>query len=260
MPAIKSYVINMAKNPERMQSMRVRLEELGIDYERLDAVDGSKVSEEDFESFKRARPRNGKRWNRGQMGCFLSQYALWQKAAASPDAYTAIFEDDMHISDAIIHFLKDDSWIPPECDIVRLETSTNRLLLSKEPVATHHGRGIYKVNSTSWCAGGYILKKQCAQRLISVPESQHNTADHFLFCFEDPAMADKLNLAQVVPALCVQDKFFHLNAENTIFKSEIVTNHEGSTLQARLKYLFKRSPLTFIKKTLQGYKKIGYAA
>ena len=259
---IKSYFINLDRNADRMDSVRARTSALGIAYERFPAVDGSKVSDRDFESFKSARPRQapGKSWNRGQMGCFLSHYALWQIAAQSADSYTAIFEDDIHLSDALPHFLNDTSWIPDGVDIVRLETSTNRLLLGKDPLSTHHGREIRRVLSTSWCAGGYIISRKCAQYLVGLPTATHDTADHFLFSFEHPAVADKITIAQVVPALCIQDKFFYADAGNVKFRSEIVENHEGTTLQARIKYLFKRSPLTFLRKTLQGYKRIHFAA
>jgi len=259
---VKSYIINLDRNADRMQAAAERMAQLKMDYERFSAVDGSKISDADFESFKQARPRGntGKSWNRGQMGCFLSHYALWEKAAASADPYTAIFEDDIHLSDSLPAFLADSSWIPAGFDVIRLETSTNRLLLSRAPVSQFHDRKVYGVHSTSWCAGGYIISRDCAKYLVGLPASMHDTADHFLFSFENPAVADKIKIAQVVPALCVQDKFFYADAGHVKFKSQIIEDHEGSTVQARARYLFKRSPLTFLKKTLQGYKRIRYAA
>lgn len=260
MTAIKAYVINLDRNPDRMQATAETFDRLGVNYHRFAAFDGSKLPQEEFDAFVKARPRNGKSWNRGQAGCFMSQFTLWELAANSPDPYTAIFEDDMYFSDTVADFLKDDSWVPKNCDIVRFETSTTRLLLDDAPMTTHAARGVYKVNSTSWCAGGYVLSRESAKRVIAVPPERHNTADHYLFVHEQPVIAKDLTIAQVVPALCIQDKFFHADARNAKYVSEIVTNHEGTTIQARLRYLFKRSPLTFLIKTLKGYKRVPYAA
>lgn len=258
MPQIKTYIINLDRNPDRLEAMQSGMEKFGLAYERFAAIDGAAISVEDYEQFQNIRPRDGRGWNRGQMGCFLSHFGVWQKAAASDQPYTAIFEDDMHLSPSLPAFLQEDQWIPQGCDIVRLETSTNRVRLSKKPIGQKEGRKIFSVLSTSWCAGGYIISRECAQRLIALPTTCHSTSDDFLFCHERMGVAKTLSIAQIVPALCVQDKFFYLNASDVKFESNIVGDHEGTTLQARVKYAFKRSPLTFIRKSLQGYKRIPF--
>ena len=118
MSAIKSYIINMDRNPERLEHMRSAFNKLSLSFERFPAVDGNSLGAEAFEQFKRERPLEhsgnsytiGARrsWSPASMGCFLSHYRLWQIVAASADPFTAIFEDDVHITDVLRSFLVDD--------------------------------------------------------------------------------------------------------------------------------------------------------
>jgi glycosyl transferase, family 25 len=257
---VKPYVINLDRNPERLQAFTARFDALGIPFERFPGVDGKAMSEKDFAQFVSTRPRNGKPWGRGALGCFLSHYTLWQKIAVSDQEYSAVFEDDIHhVSNCVKDYLQTSCWLPRDCDILRLEPSTNRLLLSKEPVATWRERGLFKVRSTSWCAGAYIISREAAKRLAALPHEHHNTADHTLFSYEDSIIAAKLNTLQVVPAICLQDKFYHRNAKDVAFKSDISTADEGRSFKARLHYALKKSPLTWLRRSLQGYKRIGFA-
>lgn len=257
---MKSYVINLERNPERLQALRSKFDALGVSFERCPAVDGKYLSDDDFERFKTARPLFHKDWPKSKMGCFLSHYSTWEKIAASEDKYGVVFEDDLHISKDLKGFIELDYWIHAGMDIIRLEPSTNRVLMS-EPVAAWQGRKLCKVRSTSWCAGGYILSREAAKRLIDLPEKEQvGCADHTLFCHEELIIARKLNTLQVVPALCIQDKFYHRNTKHIVFQSEIIIDDEGQSLRARLKYALKRSPLTWVRRTLQGYKRINFAA
>lgn len=256
---MKTYLINLDRSPDRLEASRQRFGELGLAFERFTAVDGKSISEQDYAEFTSTRPRNGLLWTKGKMGCFLSHYGVWQKIADSAENYAAVFEDDLHISADIKSFLLDDTWIPQGCDLVRLETSTNRVHLSKR-LGQKNGRQIYKVDSTTWCAGGYILSKSAAQKLLEVPEKYHNAADHFMMSYEDSPVPATLLKVQVVPALCVQDKFAHAHSDRIRFPSMIMDDdNEYPSLAVRLRHAFRQSPLQPLIKTLKGYKRVEYA-
>jgi GR25 family glycosyltransferase involved in LPS biosynthesis len=55
---VKSYVINLDRNPERLQAFTARFDALGIPFERFPGVDGKTMPEEDFARFVSSRPRN----------------------------------------------------------------------------------------------------------------------------------------------------------------------------------------------------------
>jgi glycosyl transferase family 25 len=154
---IKSYLINLEKDKERLAFVTKEFEALGLYFERINAIDGRTFSDQDFQDFQVLRPRNNKPWLRGQMGCFLSHFHAWELVANGEDDYCAIFEDDIHFSQDLKLLLNDPKSIPITTDIIRLETSTNRVLLDTSLFITRGKRNAYKVQSTTWCAAGYIL-------------------------------------------------------------------------------------------------------
>jgi hypothetical protein len=52
--------------------------------------------------------------------------------------------------------------------------------------------------------------------------------------------------------------FFHADAADVVFKSEIETVNFGHR-PARLRLALKRSPLTYLRRSVQGYKRIAFA-
>lgn len=257
---IKAILLNLDRSPDRLGAISAQFDAIGIAFDRLSATDGKAATEEEFQKFVALRQRKGNLWNRGRMGCFLSHYRAWEIAAHSPDPYTAIFEDDMHLSPALKNFLATDGWMPRDFDIVRLEPSTNRVWLGADILTSHDGRALRKVKSTTWCAGGYIISRDAARKLIALPESMHGSVDSFLFCFELSETARSLHISQVVPALCVQDKFKHADIKDIRFFSGIDDVDDEITWYARIKALTLKSPFLYILKNIRGYKRIPYAA
>lgn len=260
---MKLLLINLAKDEDRLAASRKRFAELGLSFERLEGVNGREMSEADFQAFIAPRPRDGKyQWTRGKVGCFLSHSRAWQICAEGEDDYVAIFEDDLHISDEMPYFLLNHDWLPDDFDIIRMESPTNRIKTARATVQEHRGRNIFRVQSTSWCAGSYILSKRGAQKLLGVPEQFHHNPDRFMFCYEDSVIASKLNTYQVSPSLTIQDKYFHTSPDQVAFHSNIETADVGSTdritLAEKLKGLSAGEIALILKKTFQGYKRIPF--
>jgi len=262
---IKSYLINLDKDLDRLAFFQSNFDHLGIAFERIPAVDGRLFSGEDYQHFMSQRPRNYNRtntktWLRGQMGCFLSHYNAWKKIAEGEHTFAAIFEDDIHIADDLHHILQDDRWIPGNVDIIRLETSTNRVRLSAHPVLNHQRRSLYGVKSTSWCAGAYIINRKTAQQLIALPTHYHEPADVMLYHFSESVIAPKLNILQFNPALCTQDKHLADESNSVHFSSNIEFDTAAKTnnLKHGLEKLSPGKVATAIYKSLCGYRRIGF--
>lgn len=254
---IKSYLINLDKDSERLGSFKRQFERLNIEFERIPAVDGRQVSEAVYTEFQRARPRNHKKgWLRGQMGCFLSHYAAWQIIANGDEPFGAVFEDDIYISDGLGIVLSSGAWIPEGVDIVRLEPSTNRIRLGQRKVLAREGRDYFQVLSTSWCAGAYLLSRSAARRLIEIRPEQHQPADIMLFSFEDSAVAPDLTILQCQPALCIQDKF--LNPENQTFRSNIEGHKRKPGSGTALNHLSIQRIAGAIYRLFLNYKRVRY--
>lgn len=255
---MKTYLINLDKDVERLEFFASTFQRLGMSFERVPGIDGRQVGEADYQAFMRDRPRRGKPWLRGQMGCFLSHLAVWEKIARGPERFCAVFEDDVHVSDDVKILLADDHWLRDAIDIVRLETPTNRVLLGPLAALRHAGRQAFTVRSTSWCAGAYLIHRRTARQLLALPASAHEPVDVLLYNFEDSLVAGKLKILQFNPAPCTQDK--HLLGGAVRFASNIeAPPGPAGTLR---RWLGRLSPAALgraIYRSLRGYQRINFS-
>jgi glycosyl transferase, family 25 len=255
---LKSYVINLDKDADRLQFFSENFKRLALEFERISAVNGKNFSEQDYQEFVRLRPRNnGKGWLRGQMGCFLSHFSAWELIANGAEEYCAVFEDDVHISDDLKNLLQDASWIPTSADVIRLETSTNRVRLSTSPFVQKSGRTAYKVMSTSWNAGAYILSRTAAKKLIELPLAQHQPSDILLFNFSESPIVNQLQILQFHPALCTQDKH-HTNSTNQFASNIEFKDADVARAVARFKNYTPAKIWHALRKSSLGYKRVGF--
>lgn len=259
---MKLLVINLAKDTDRLAAAREKFAELGLTFEHWPGVDGRALSTAELQTFAASRPRDGKYvWSPGKIGCFLSHFSAWKYCAEGSDPYIAIFEDDLYLSPELPHFLSDTCWLPQDFDIIRMESPTNRVKAQKNENFQFRGRDILRLRSTAWCAGSYILSKQGAKKLLSVPEKFHHNPDRLMFCYEDSVIAKQLATYQVAPSLAIQDKYFHAR-DDQVFQSNIETPADGSTdrigLAEKIRHLSFAEIARFIKKTFLGYKRVPF--
>lgn len=255
---MKTYLINLDQDSERLAFFASNFERLGMTFERVPAIDGRRFSEADYQAFMRLRPRHGKTWLRGQMGCFLSHLAVWEKIAQGKERFSVVFEDDVHVSNDLEYLLSDSHWISDDIDLIRLETSTNRVLLGSRVVLRREGRPAFDVLSSSWCAGAYIIHRRTARQLLALSAEFHEPADVMLYNFENSAISGKLKILQFNPAPCTQDK--HLESGSIQFASniELATPAYG---QARrlFRFLSPKVLVRAIYRSCRGYRRIAYS-
>jgi GR25 family glycosyltransferase involved in LPS biosynthesis len=94
---IHYYLINLAKNPERLAKFDTQAQKLGIKYTRFNAVYGKDLAQNDPRLVKYiAQPTS---LNPGQVGCALSHLTLLEQIMTDPaisqDALICVFEDDV---------------------------------------------------------------------------------------------------------------------------------------------------------------------
>jgi glycosyl transferase family 25 len=248
----QTYIISMDRSSERLKFITDRVRLLGVDYKRVVATDGSLLDKDFKKGFAAARPRDGRRgWATGQIGCFMSHEAAWHAISKGNAEYGLVLEDDLHLSPNFKDVIESDDWIPKEADLIRLEDTGQRLKLNSGQKAFEK-RKIYKVGSAAWGAGGYIIRKTLAERLINVDCCLHTPVDDFLFNLESSSVSRTISTYQLVPAVCIQDKFEDTSKGIKGFGSEIETDK----VNMRLSYIpaLKRS----IGSILYGKKKVGF--
>jgi glycosyl transferase, family 25 len=202
---MQAFLINLAQDRERLTHMTAQLEQHDIAFERIEAVDGTAMSEAAFAAFANARTGKQTPWSRGQAGCFLSHVLAWQRIAEGTDAYAVVMEDDIHFSADAGSILARSDWIPADAGIVRLEVSLNAVLLARRAAGTILDRSVHRLRSTAWSTGGYVISRQTAKWLLALGPERHRAADAFLFSRELSPTARELNIYQMSPAIVIQD-------------------------------------------------------
>lgn len=252
MSMLPIYLINLDRSPSRLEYISRRLAALGLSFNRIPAVDGAALSEEQRTAFAAARPRDGRGWSAGQIGCFLSHFESWRLIAAGDNPWALVLEDDLHLSDTLPAVITDVSVLDDKIDIVRLE-STGQWLALGPPAVTLAGRVVRPLRSSAWGAGAYMISQAAAARLVATETKLHTPTDDFLFNRPQSRVAAALATHQLVPAIATQDKF-SVDAESVLgFGSEI----EIGRINQRLRGL--RAVRRSITSSLRGKTSVNFA-
>ncbi len=254
---MKTYVINLARNKERMQNMERQLGILAVPFERFDACDGYALPEDNRHAAEKARPLGV--WNTpGHIGCLFSHRALWKKIAEGAEAYACVLEDDIHIARAVAKLLKCDSNLPKDFDLIRLEWTENRVLLGKKPLFTEVETGVslYRLYSSSFGTAAYIISRTCARKMMELPENKQRTSDYILFDVK-ASPADHLVIYQFSPAVVIQDKCLADQERRLNFSSNLDDNAPPRPRMGILKALWK-GRFSYVLRILRGYRDLPY--
>ncbi|XP_064147439.1 inactive glycosyltransferase 25 family member 3 isoform X2 [Loxodonta africana] len=95
------FVISLARRPDRRERMLNSLWEMEIAGQVVDAVDGRTLNSSIIRSLGvdllpgYQDPYSGRTLTKGEVGCFLSHYAIWEEVVARGLAQVVVFEDDV---------------------------------------------------------------------------------------------------------------------------------------------------------------------
>ncbi len=170
--------------------MNTTLKRLGINYERVEAINGKLLPQEVKEKITYpynhfdTRVRFTRELTDGEIGCFLSHRACWAKLVDSNENFALIMEDDIEISKLATKYLLNSNWIPSSVDICQLsclEASQkgrikDKTLYIDETISLV--APLYPIPLGSHC---YLISKQAATKALSLSEKLPCPVDDFLF-------------------------------------------------------------------------------
>jgi glycosyl transferase family 25 len=200
---MKILVINLDRSPKRLQRMAWLLSGLDLAFDRVSAVDGRKMDEDDQSRWVPG-PGHYYRLRAGEIGCFLSHRKCWEIAArGEADEYTTVLEDDILLGKDANVLLSNADWIPADADIVKLETNLHRTYIDRSRTEAAAGRKVTRLRGRHTGTAGYAISSQAAAKLLSMSETFSNPVDHFLF---NPVSRSfhQITIYQLTPAVCVQ--------------------------------------------------------
>lgn len=188
---LRSYLINLDRSAERLAFMRRQFDDLGIQFERISAVDGRSLSRDDYADSPLAL---------SEIGCLLSHRAAWERLIESGEHYAAVFEDDCVLSRDLPAVLIGTGWIPCEAAVVKLDTTFGELQLGRLRARAPGGRALRLVLSDSFGSCSYIVHREEAVRLLAATAPFQRPVDMIMFEGID---ADH-RIYQIDPALAAQ--------------------------------------------------------
>lgn len=97
---MKTYVINLDKDKDRLSFISEHLDSFGLAWERIPAIYGKDYKGNEYneeEAFK----KNGRALSQGELGCALSHKRAYQKFLETSEEYALILEDDVTFTEDI---------------------------------------------------------------------------------------------------------------------------------------------------------------
>jgi glycosyl transferase, family 25 len=176
---MKIFIINLQASDDRRLFMKEQLNQLGLEHEFCEAVDGRKLTEKDFEVM--CDMKKVKEWpdlfTPGMIGCTLSHYKVYKHMVERAVPYALILEDDTKLSPDIAGVLSN---VEDMLNSGKLSLDEPVLLYyqNTKPVRFSTDSQVrigakYSVNYpiNIWepiTTAAYIVTHQCAKRLIDL--------------------------------------------------------------------------------------------
>lgn len=91
---MKIYVVNLERSHQRWIDASRQLDTTGFSYERVPAIDGSKIDYLEYADNAKCRAYMGRDISPGEVGCFLSHILALKTFLASSEDCALILEDD----------------------------------------------------------------------------------------------------------------------------------------------------------------------
>ena len=203
---MQTFVINLARRPDRMSAMTAQLDALRIPFTRIDAVDardefvpgiGTRIAP--------AGPLGP--MARGDACCSLSHIRVWETFVSTPgDRYALVLEDDVTLYRDGPALLAQFSNLPADVDLLKLECYGNasRRILVGTQTPTSPEFQIAPLHSKHTGSGAYLISRTLAARLLQDDRPWPFSIDQMLFNLDISPIAGVCRPYQLLPAVAAQ--------------------------------------------------------
>lgn len=163
---ILRLVINLDRSPERMRSISQQLVARDLHFERLPAVDGRKLAQEELSRLEAPYDAPEKFVFRkalwpNEIACFLSHTACWKKLVKSGCEWGVIMEDDIVLSPRFKLFATSSEWIPEGVRVIQLHGS-HQSFAAGESYPVRDTELCRILNPTPLCSFAYLMHRESA--------------------------------------------------------------------------------------------------
>ena len=190
---IPVYIINLKSDKERRRLIQKQLDEIGIKYEFIDAIDGSKLSAQEKKKIyspQKAIDVFKRELSDGEIGCALSHLKIYRKMIEQEIEYAVILEDDVEICPDFIDLMKNFIEIKNECeclllghnDDIKRDIFLYTSLWHKKKYIKNYK--LYRFTKVAFGTYGYIMTLKGARKLLHACETIEKPIDHYTGGFD----------------------------------------------------------------------------
>ena len=178
-PIDQTYIINLDKDKQRMDTISKELNRENINFKRFSAINGNDLDIKSEKCKKYFTDDITKELKPGQMGCSLSHITIWEEIASNNNNNMyMIMEDDANVprnfNKDIMKYVNE---MPKNWDMLLLGANrligkkySNNLLYTDKSIKRNGNYGLY----------AYIIKPNTAKKLLRTCEKMNKTIDHYL--------------------------------------------------------------------------------
>jgi glycosyl transferase, family 25 len=178
---LRTFVINLDRDTERMDQMAQRLGVLQLPFERVPAVLGRSLSTDERAQLYDAKA-NRRHYHSplvdGEIGCYASHLRLWQRlaaeaaspaepprsaAAVAPPAVNLVLEDDVLLDACVLDLADTLGRCASDWDMVKLMGRRREAKAEARPLSDHHT--LLRYRRPPSLTGAYLLSAAGASKL-----------------------------------------------------------------------------------------------
>ncbi len=178
------FVINLRRTRARRDSVGAAFAELGLEFEFVDAVDGSTLTPAQRACYSqwRALFEMGRPMGRGMLGCSLSHLGVYERMSREQIEVAAVFEDDIAPGPELPILLSSLSALPTDWQVFTLHSlfpSSSPRPIPGPPIIAGHRVCTYA--RVPFGTQGYAITLSGARRALDVGYPVAFPPDELLF-------------------------------------------------------------------------------
>jgi glycosyl transferase, family 25 len=164
---MRAVLINLDRSQDRLAAMTAEFLRVGLAFDRFSAVDGIDLPGSVQPFFCDASGQVISPMRVGEIGCYASHLAVWQRIAAGEYGSAALVcEDDMRFPDEFASFLPALlARAPSGWDLIRLSPRTKHAVVCVREIAD--GYSLVRYSRQPASAAAYLLSLDGARKLLA---------------------------------------------------------------------------------------------
>jgi Glycosyltransferase involved in LPS biosynthesis len=162
---VGTYLINLASAKDRLVYMDAQLRAIGIDYVRIEGIDGKLLSlpVPGFDPVG-YRLKHGRKFHPGEVGCYLSHMKAIRTFLNSDHTHALILEDDTKLPNDLVSVIDRALARAGDWDLLRLSTVNTGWRVPYRRLDADHHLAIALTRDKG--AGAYVINRRCAERFL----------------------------------------------------------------------------------------------